>query len=110
VAFGYALVRLYWALGGHGLISTVGGYAEHLAGPGGRLAVLVALAVVVVKAPAGVLALALVQPNRRGIPRRCLLVVSAGTSGLLLRWHVVSHLGATLAPLLGRWPLARSGR
>jgi GNAT superfamily N-acetyltransferase len=30
-AFGYALVDLYWAVGGHALVSTVGGYAEQLA-------------------------------------------------------------------------------
>src|SRR5260370_28030406 len=35
VAFAYALVSLYWALGGHGLISTVGGYAEQFARSGG---------------------------------------------------------------------------
>jgi len=28
VAFGYALMSLYWALGGHGLVSTIGGYVE----------------------------------------------------------------------------------
>ena len=25
VAFAYALMSLYWALGGHGLVSTIGG-------------------------------------------------------------------------------------
>ena len=31
VAFAYALVSLYWAVGGHGLLSTVGGYVEQFA-------------------------------------------------------------------------------
>ena len=28
VAFSYELVSLYWAVGGHGLVSTVGGYSR----------------------------------------------------------------------------------
>jgi hypothetical protein len=31
VAFAYALMSLYWALGGHGLVSTIGGYVEQFA-------------------------------------------------------------------------------
>jgi len=42
VAFAYALVSLYWALGGRGLISTVGGYAEQFARRGGAAPVLLA--------------------------------------------------------------------
>src|SRR5689334_11571993 len=36
VAFGYALVSLYWAAGGDGLVSTVGGYVEQFARRGGQ--------------------------------------------------------------------------
>jgi len=61
-AFAYALVSLYRALGGHRLISTVGGYAEHLARRGGALPVLTALAVAVARLAGGLLALALVRP------------------------------------------------
>jgi hypothetical protein len=50
VAFAYALVSLYWALGGRGLISTVGGYVEQFARRGGAAPVLVAWAVTVAKA------------------------------------------------------------
>ena len=62
VAFAYALVSLYWAVGGHGLVSTVGGYVEQFARHGGTLPVLVAIAAVVAKVAGGLLALALVRP------------------------------------------------
>ncbi len=84
VAFAYALVSLYWALGGHGLISTVGGYAEQFARSGGVGAVLVAVAVAVAKVAGGLLALALVRPRQRANRRHWLLIVSAGTSALLV--------------------------
>ena len=35
-AFAYALVDLYWALGGHALFSTIGGYVEQFARRGGH--------------------------------------------------------------------------
>jgi hypothetical protein len=62
VAFAYALVSLYWAVGGHGLVSTVGGYVEQFARQGRAVAVLVALAAAVGKVTGGLLALALVRP------------------------------------------------
>jgi hypothetical protein len=84
VAFGYALVSLYWALGGRGLISTVGGYVQQFAHGGGVVPVLVALAVAVAKVGGGLVALALARPWGRVIPRGWLLIVSAGTSALLV--------------------------
>jgi Protein of unknown function (DUF3995) len=84
VAFAYALVSLYWAVGGHGLISTVGGYVEHFAHRGGALPVLVALAVAGAKLAGGVLALALVRPWGRVVPRGWLLLGSAGASVVLM--------------------------
>jgi len=83
-AFGYALMSLYWARGGHALISTVGGYAEHFARRGGVLAVLIALAAALAKAVAGLLALALVRPRGRVVRRRWLLAASPGASALLV--------------------------
>ena len=83
-AFGYALMSLYWALGGHALISTVGGYVEHFARRGGALAVLIALAATLAKAVAGLLALALVRPWGRVVRRWWLLAASAGASALLV--------------------------
>lgn len=84
VAFAYALMSLYWALGGHALVSTIGGYVEHFARQGGALPVLAALAVTLAKVVGGLLALALVRPWGRVVPRRWLLIGSAGASVLLV--------------------------
>ena len=83
VAFGYAVPSLYWAAGGHGLVSTVGGYVEQFARRGGAVPVLVALAAAALKVAGGLLALALVRPWGRVVPRRLLLIGSAAASALL---------------------------
>ena len=82
--FGYALLSLYWALGGHALISTVGGYAEQFARRGGALPVLIALAATLAKVAGGLLPLALVRRWGRVVPRGWLLAGSAGASALLV--------------------------
>ena len=84
VALAYALMSLYWALGGHGLVSTIGVYVEQLARQGGALPVLVALAAALAKVVGGLLALALVRPWGQAVPRRWLLTGSAGASVLLV--------------------------
>jgi len=84
VAFGYALMSLYWALGGHALVSTIGGYVEQFARRGGPLPVLIGLAAALAKVLGGLLALALVRPWGRVVPRRWLLIGSAGASVLLV--------------------------
>jgi hypothetical protein len=84
LAFGYALMSLYWALGGHALISTVGGYAEQFARRGGALPVLAAFAVMLAKVAGGLLALALVCRWGRAVPRGWLLIASIGASLLLV--------------------------
>jgi len=84
VAFGYALMSLYWALGGHALVSTIGGYVEQFARRGGALPVLIALAATLAKVVGGLLALALVRPWGRMVPRWWLLSASAGASALLV--------------------------
>ena len=68
LAFGYALMSLCWAVAGHALVSTIGGYVDQLARRGGPLAVLIALA----KAVGGLLALALARPWGRSFPRQWL--------------------------------------
>lgn len=83
VAFAYALMSLYWALGGHALISTIGGYVEQFTRQGEALPVLAALAVTLAKVAGGLLALALVRPWGRVVPRGWLLIGSAGVSALL---------------------------
>ena len=84
VAFGYALVSLYWAVGGHRLVSTVGGYVAHFARQGGAVPVVLALAATAAKVAGGLLALALVRPWGRVIPRRWLLAGSTAASVLLV--------------------------
>ena len=84
VAFAYAVVSLYWAAGGHALVSTIGGYVEQLARRGGALPVLAALAVTVAKVAGGLLALALVRPWGRVVPRGWLQLCSAAVSILLV--------------------------
>src|SRR5215471_12547997 len=83
VAFAYALMSLYWALGGHALVSTIGGYVEQFARRGGALPGLIALAATLAKVAGGLLALALVRPWGRMVPRSWLLSGSAGVSALL---------------------------
>ena len=77
-------MSLYWALGGHALVSTIGGYVEQFARRGGALPVLVALAATLAKVVGGLLALALVRPSGRVVPRGWLLMGSAGASVLLV--------------------------
>jgi len=96
VAFAYALVSLYWAVGGHGLVSTVGGYVEQFARHGGTLPVLVAIAAVVAKVAGGLLALALVRPRGKVVPRRWLQISSAGASALLLVYGGLNVAAAAL--------------
>ena len=96
VAFAYALVSLYWAVGGHGLVSTVGGYVEQFARRGGAVPVLVALAATAAKVAGGLLALALVRPWGRVVPRRWLLLGSAGASVLLVAYGGLYVLAGAL--------------
>jgi Protein of unknown function (DUF3995) len=92
VAFAYALVSLYWGVGGHRLLSTIGGYVAQLAREGGAVPVLVALAASAAKVAGGLLALALVRPWGRVIPRRWLLAGSTAASVLLVGYGGLSVL------------------
>jgi len=96
VAFAYALVSLYWAVGGHRLISTVGGYVEQVARQGGAVPVLVALAAAAAKVAGGLLALALVRPWGRVIPRRWLLAGATAASVLLVGYGCLNVLVGAL--------------
>jgi Protein of unknown function (DUF3995) len=100
VAFAYALVSLYWALGGHALVTTVGGYVEQFARRGGAVPVLIALAAAAAKVAGGLLALAMVRPWGRMVPRRWLLVGSSVASVLLVGYGGLNVLAGALV-LLG---------
>ena len=92
VAFAYALLSLYWAVGGHRLVSTVGGYVAHFARQGGAVPVVLALAATAAKVAGGLLALALVRPWGRVIPRRWLLAGATAASVLLVGYGGLSVL------------------
>ena len=96
IGFGYSLMSLYWAVGGRALVSTVGGYVEQLARQGGAVPTLVALAAAAAKVIGGLLALALVRPWGRVVPRRWLLIASAGASVLLVAWGGLNVLAGVL--------------
>jgi hypothetical protein len=96
VALAYALMSLYWALGGHALVGTIGGYVDQFARRGGALPVLVALAATLAKVAGGLLALALVRPWGRVVPRGWLLVGSAGASVLLVAYGGLNVLVGAL--------------
>lgn len=96
VAFAHAMVDLYWALGGHSLLSTVGGYAEHLARQGGVLPELLALSATAAQVAGGLLALALVRPWGHVVPRVVLVLGSAGASALLVLYGGITVLVGAL--------------
>ena len=83
LAFGYAAVSIYWAAGGQGLLNTVGGTVEQVSRHGGAAAAALSGTAALAKVAAGLLALALVRPWGRRLPRRGLFGVAA-VVGLLL--------------------------
>ena len=90
VAFAYALVSLYWALGGRGLISTVGGYVEQFAHHGGTAAVLLAWAAMVLKVVGGFLALALRNSSAQSL-----------INAAQISWDLIAAGGLAFTPTVG---------
>jgi len=84
LAFAYAAVSLYWAAGGTALLATVGGSIEGVGRRGGLPAIALGSAATVLKVAGGLLALALVRPWGRAIPRRWLLAVAGLASTVLI--------------------------
>jgi hypothetical protein len=70
VAAAYAVVSLYWALGGTAGLDRVGGVPERMARSGGTVALLVIAVTILVKVLGALLALALARPRERRRPRR----------------------------------------
>ncbi len=83
LAFASAAVTLFWTLGGTLGLDTVGGTFEELARERSAGALALGVAVVALKAAAGVLALALVHPGLTPAARRRLAALGV-TGGLLL--------------------------
>jgi hypothetical protein len=96
LAFAYAGVSLYWALGGTGGLNTVGGFAERAARSPGRAALTLIWATVVVKVLGGLLALSLVRPWGASVPRRLVLLAGTAASALLIMYGGVLVIAAVL--------------
>ena len=95
-ALAFAAVSLYWALGGTAGLDTLGGQIEELAragDPGLRMAVWVS---VVLKVLGGMLALALVRPWGRTVPRWILLAAAWGGSALLVLYGTIQMISLAL--------------
>jgi Protein of unknown function (DUF3995) len=83
LAWLYAVPSFYWALGGTAGLDTVGGAVEELARTSDRAGVALGMGAGVLKVAGGLLALALVRPWGRAIPRR-LLAGAAWTASVVL--------------------------
>ena len=92
LAFGYAAVSAYWAAGGHGLLDTVGGTVEDVTRRGGAPALMLNGTAVLAKVAAGLLALALVRPWGRRLPRWGLFGVAAVVGVLLVLYGGVLEI------------------
>jgi hypothetical protein len=79
----YAVPSFYWALGGTAGLGTVGGAIEQLARTRDPAGVALSIGAGVLKVAGGLLALALVRPWGRAIPRR-LLVGAAWAASMVL--------------------------
>lgn len=85
VALLFALVSLYWTLGGELGLATVGGVIEQAVRTGNAGMVLIMALTTVIKLLGAVFALVLVRPWGRVFPRKLLLVLGwAGTAVLVL--------------------------
>lgn len=96
LAFAYAAVSLYWAAGGTALLSTVGGSIADIGRHGGLPAVALGLTAAALKLAGGILALALVRPWGRAIPRAWLLACAAGASAVLACYGAIQVTAGSL--------------
>jgi hypothetical protein len=79
----YAVVSFYWALGGTAGLDTVGGTIEELVRAHDPRGVALGAVAGILKVAGGLLALALVRPRGRALPRRLLLGAAWAASVLL---------------------------
>jgi uncharacterized protein DUF3995 len=91
-----AVPSFYWALGGTAGLDTVGGAIEELGRAHDSRAVALGAAAGILKVAGGLLALALVRPWGRAVPRRLLLGVAWAAS------MVLTAYGGLLVAV-GRW-------
>lgn len=93
VAAVYALVSFYWAFGGTAGVGTLGGRLEEMARSGDPAVLWLAGVAGVLKLAGAVLALALVRPWGRVVPRR-LLLVGAWAGAVVLVVYGGLYVGA----------------
>ncbi|WP_157182744.1 DUF3995 domain-containing protein [Sciscionella marina] len=94
----FALVSLYWTVGGELGLDTVGGVIEEAVRTGNAGMTAVMVLVTVIKLVGAVFALALVQPWGRVFPRKLLLVLGwLGTAVLVLYGGFLTISEAVLA-------------
>lgn len=98
-AFSFALVSLYWAAGGMAALGTIGGTMEASARARDPTVVAATRAAFVLKVLGGLLALALVQPWGRRIPRRALLVAAVGGAAVLMLYGIANTVGVALTSM-----------
>lgn len=96
VAFAYAGVSLYWALGGMAGLSTVGGVAQRMARSGGAAAIAFISVTVLLKVVGGLLALAMVRPWGERLPSRAVGIVGIAASLVLIAYGAVDVVGESL--------------
>jgi Protein of unknown function (DUF3995) len=97
VALAYAVVSFYWAFGGMVGVDTLGGRLEELARDGDPMVLWLAGVAGVLKVAGAVVALALVRPWGRVVPRRLLLVVAWAGAVLLVVYGGLYVVAGALA-------------
>ncbi len=95
-AFVFAAVSFYWGAGGTALVSTLGGRIEELALARDPAIIAVVWLTGVAKLVGAVLALALVQPWGRRLPRRWLRATAWVGAGLLTAYGLVQVTAVAL--------------
>jgi len=96
VAFAFAAVSVYWGLGGTAGVSSLGGSIEQRALAHDPLIVALAWITGGLKVVGGLLALALVQPWGRRLPRRLLLLTAWSGAVLLSVYGALQLTGVAL--------------
>lgn len=92
----FAGISFYWALGGRGLLDTVGGAIQRRAEAGDQALLAAVWATAVLKLVGAALALALVRPWGRRLPRRPLVWVGGGCAVLLTLYGGLLEIGNAL--------------
>ena len=96
VGLAYALVSVYWGLGGTAGVDTLGGQLEELARARQPVLIAVLWVTVVLKLVGALLGLAVVRPWGRRLPRWLLLTAAWGATTVLVLYGGVLVIGQAL--------------